>query len=165
MKLFKMINWQLQVDEEAWGYIPFKKILDRDKTKDKTIAFKEMFFIWNYCDVKSDYMHLTDLDIRTDEIKKDIALPKTWKLDKVIQEAIDFYNKKSITVIEQLYRQTLKAASDIGEYLGNTKELLNERDDRDKPIYDVSKITTAVQKVPKLMKDLKLSSQISEIRN
>lgn len=155
MKLFKMENWQLQVDEEAWGYKPFKKILDRDKTKDKTNAFKEMFFIWNFCDVKSDYMHLTDLEVRTEEIKKDIGLNKTWKIDKDIQAAIDFYNKRSISVIEQLYRQTLKAASDIGNYLGNAEQLLHERDDRDKPVYDVSKITMAVQKVPKLMKDLK----------
>lgn len=155
MKLFEMKNWQLQVSDEAWGYKPFKKLLTRDKTKDKGKCLKEMLFIWNYIDVKSDYMHLTDLDVRMSEIKKDIGLPDSWKLDADMKVAIDFYQSRSQTVIEQLYRQTLEAASAIGDYLGNTKALLAERDMQGKVVTDIAKITASVQKIPKLMSDLK----------
>ncbi len=150
-----MKDWNLSVTEVAWGILPFKKLLTRDKTKDKTRSHLEMQFIWHYTDVKSTYQYITDLKVRTEEIKKDIGLPKTWKIDKDIQAAIDLYEERSSTIIETLYKQTLKSASAIGEYLGNTKDLLAERDNQGKLITDISKITGAVSRMPKLMYDLK----------
>lgn len=155
MTLFEMRGWELSIVEQAWGILPFKKLLKRDKTKDKTRAHLEMQFIWHYTDVKSTYQYITDLEVRTEEIKKDIGLPKTWKIDKDVQAAIDLYEERSSTIIEALYRQTLRSASAIGEYLGRTKELLEERDLKGSSVTDISKITTAVGRMPKLMYDLK----------
>ena len=94
--------------------------------------------------------------LRTEELKKDIpGLGDKWKVDELVQEAIALYRKLSQTVIEKLYLQSLKSASDIGDYLENTGILLAERDRHGKPVTDISKITMAVQKVPKLMSDLK----------
>ena len=155
MKLFEMKDWQLQVSDEAWGLLPFNKILKRDKTKDKTIAIAEMLYIWYFCDIKSDYLIVPTKD-RGLEIKKELAaLPAKWKPDKVIQEGIDLYKKRSVTVVQKLYQQSLKSASDIGDYLENTDILLNERDMQGKIVTDIAKITASVQKVPKLMSDLK----------
>ena len=154
MKLFEMKNYNLIVSEEAWGYIPFNKLLKRDKSKNKEIAFKELLFIWNYCDIKSDYIFINNKEVKISEIKKDIGLPIKWKIDKDVQAAINFYNK-FITTIEQLYRNTLMASDAIGNYLSNTKALLAERDVSGKPVNDINKMVGAVQKVPKLMSDLK----------
>lgn len=153
MKLFEMKNWNLHVSEEAWGFLPFKKILTRDKTKDKTTALKEILFVYFYCDIKSDYL-LMDEDTRAEEIKKDIGLPDKWSKDKIIDDAILFYTDRTVSVIESLYRDAVQAAKAIGKYLRNTEELLDERDSSGKPVYDISKITASVQKVPKLMDDL-----------
>ena len=156
MKLFEMKNWQLEVSEEVWGLVPFQKLLKRDKTKNKTRANAEVLFIWFYCDIKSDYQ-LIAKDDRADELSKDIAgLPKGWKPDKVVWEAVDYYNKFK-TVIETLYEGAMISATDIGEYLSHTKALLAERDVHGKPVYDIAKITGSVQKVPKLMQDLKIA--------
>jgi len=154
MKLFKIEKWQLVVSEEAWGLLPFKVILDRDKSKDKEQAIKEMLFVYYFADVKSNYLHMDETD-RTEEIKKDIGLDSDWQVDVEVATAIDFYRNRSESVIEQLYTKSLKAASDIGDYLANTKALLYERDNNGRPVNDISKITNAVQKVPKLMADLK----------
>ena len=154
MKLFEMKNWQLTVSEEAWGLLPFKKLLDRDTSDDKVVANAEMLYIWYYCDIKSDYLLLDEKD-REKELIKDIqGLPKKWKPDKDVKAAMVFYTKFE-TVIEKLYKQSLKSATDIGDYLANTKALLAERDVHGKPVYDIAKITASVQKVPKLMQDLK----------
>jgi hypothetical protein len=155
MNLFEMKDWELSIVEQAWGILAFKKLLTRDKSKGKTRSHLEMQFIWHYTDVKSTYQYIIDLEVRTEEIKKDIGLPKTWKIDKDVQAAIDLYEERSSTIIEALYKQTLKSASAIGEYLGRTKELLDERDNQGKIITDISKITGAVSKMPKLMHDLK----------
>ena len=117
MKIFEMKDYNLQVDETAWGLSPFKAILKRDKNRNKELAFKEMLFIYFYVDIKSDYMYITDNSVRLQEIKKDIKLPDDWKIDSVIQEAIDFYIKMSITPTAKLYKSALKAADDVDKYL------------------------------------------------
>jgi len=40
MKLFEMKDYVLNVSEEAWGLLPFKAILKRDKNRNKETAFK-----------------------------------------------------------------------------------------------------------------------------
>ena len=97
-----MKDYNLQISEEAWGLSPFKAILKRDKNRNKELAFKEMLFIYFYVDIKSDYMYITDNSVRLQEIKKDIKLPDDWKIDSIIQEAIDFYIKMSITQTAKL---------------------------------------------------------------
>lgn len=155
MKLFELKDWQLTVDESVYGLLPFKKILKRDKSRNKDNALKEMLFIYYYTDIKSDYLIISDLKVRTEEIKKDIGLSDDWKIDSVMQEAIDFYESKTLSVIGKLYKNALKAANDISDYLTMTDVLLAERDDRGKPVNDISKITMAITKVKGIMQDLK----------
>ncbi len=154
MKLFEMKEYNLQVSEEAWGYIPFKKLLERDKSKEKEKAFKDILFVWNFCDIRSNYTYIANEEDRIEEIKKDIGLPKNWKFDKEIKDAINFYNKFN-TINERLYRDSIKAANAISEYLSKTEELLKERNIQGNYVTDISKITTALSKIPKLMSDLK----------
>lgn len=158
MKLFQMKNWQLTVSEETWGLLPFSKLLKRDKSKEKETAVAEVLFVWYFCDIKSDYLLMNKED-RIKELIKDIpGLPPKWAPDKVIWEAVDFYIKFK-TITEKLYEDSLISATDIGDYLRNTKALLAERDVQGKPVYDISKITASVQRVPKLMQDLKIAYQ------
>src|SRR3970282_2474580 len=119
MKLFKIENWQLTLEEEVWGLSAFKKLLERDKSKNKERANAEMLFIFYFCDIKSDYLTMKE-DLRIQELKKDIpGLGDKWEVDNLIRDAIDLYRKLSKTVIEKLYLQLLKSASDIGDYLEN----------------------------------------------
>ena len=159
MRLFEMKDWTLSVREEAWGLSPFKKILKRDKSRDKAMALKEMLFIYYYSDIKSDYSIITNELIKTEEIKKDVGLPEDWKIDSTMKEAIDFYESRSITTIGKLYRDALKAANDVSDYLRNTDIILAERDDRGKPVTTVNVITAAINQVNKLMKDLKAAEK------
>ena len=154
MRLFEFKNWSLTVAEEAWGLSAFKTLLDRDKSKGKSIVHAEMLFIYFFCDVKSDYS-VMDEETREKEIIHDIqGLPKGWKVDDKIKDAILTYSKFE-TLIERLYRQTYKSATAVGDYLENTRELLAERDNNGKPVTDIAKITGAMGRMPKLMADLK----------
>lgn len=154
MKLFQFKDWTLVVSEEAWGLSAFNTLLKRDKTKEKVIANAEMLFVWFWCDIKSEYITM-DEETRLQELTQDIAaLPKKWIKDKAIDDAIELYRKFE-TITEKLYRQSYLSATAIGDYLEMTKELLAERDVHGKPVTDISKITTANGKMPKLMADLK----------
>ena len=163
MNLFTLKDWVLTVSDEAWALLPFKKILKRDKNRNKDIANKEMLFIYYYSDIKSDYQIISNDKEREIEIKKDIGLPDNWKIDLVIQEAVDFYNSRSLTVKSKLYKNALKAANDVSDYLAKTDELLNERDANGKPTTDITKITNAIKSIKGIMVDLK-AAEIEVLR-
>lgn len=133
---------------------PFKKIIDRDKTKGKEIAIKELSFIAFFADIRSDYMYIVSDEERATELVKDLELPKDWKVDNIIKQAIEFYTSRSITVNSSIYKSACKAAIDISNYLNKTDVLLDERDENGKVVTDISKITSALEKVPKIMANL-----------
>jgi len=155
MKLFEMKDYNLQVNEVAWGLLPFKAILKRDKNRNKETAFKEILFIYYYTDIRSDYMYILNDKERTTEIIKDIGLHVDWKVDKVMQDAIDFYKSKSVSVIGKLYQDALKSVGDMSEYLRMTDELLRERTNNGGTVTTLPMITTAQEKLPKIMQNLK----------
>lgn len=155
MKLFEMIKHDLKISPEIWGLMPFKKLLDKDKSKGKELAFKEVLFIFYYCDIRSDYSQIMDDKLRSQEIKRDIGLPEKWKIDNEVQEAINLYEKHAITAIGRLYKSSLKAASDVAQYLENTDVLLAERTANGGLVTKINDITNSLAKVPKIMQDLK----------
>jgi len=158
MKLFEMKNWELTVAEEAYGLSPFNKILKRDKSKNKGGAMAELLFIWFWCDIKSNYL-IMDEDNRLEELKKDIVnLPKDFVIDEVIQEGIDLY-KKHETVLERLHKQSLKSATEVGNYLQNTRALLAERDNSGRPVNKIADITRGLKDVKIIMKEIKLTEK------
>ena len=158
MNGFLLKDHVLTVEDNVWGLLPFKKILKRDKSRDKDRALKEMLFIYYYCDIKSDYL-IIDSKFRKEEIIKDIGLPDDWKIDSTMQEAIDFYEERSLTVIGKLYKNALLAANDISEYLTKTKELLEERDDKGKPVTTLTTIVGGISKIKVVMQDLKAAEK------
>lgn len=155
MKLFELKNWVLHVSEEAWGFPIFKKILDRDKSKNKETSLKEFLFIYHFVDLRSDYSIMVNEQERIDNIKKDIGLDKTWNVDSDLQAAINFYQEHSDTIISKLYKSAVKAVNDISVYLNNTESLLNERDKTGKPVYNLQQIVNGLKSVKSIMKDLK----------
>ena len=158
MNGFLLKEYVLTVEDNMWGLLPFKKILKRDKSRDKDRALKEMLFIYYYSDIKSDYL-IIDSKFRIEEIKKDIGLPEDWRIDSVLQEAIDFYEERSLTVVGKLYKNALAAANDISEYLTKTKELLEERDDKGKPVTTLTTIVGGISKIKTVMQDLKAAEK------
>ena len=153
-ELGKNNKYEVEFNPILLTLAPFKKLITRDKSKDKSIAIKEIAFIFFYSDIKSNYMYITDEAERFQEIKKDQELPKDWVIDKDVQEAIDFYKEKSTTINSALYSSACTAVAAISNYLNTTETLLAERDENGKVVTDIAKITGALEKVPKIMANL-----------
>lgn len=152
---FSLVRGILTVAPETWGYIPFKVLLERDKTPEKDQCTMEMLFIHNYCKIGGDYEFIRDLEERKKTIQRDIGLPEDWEIDKELQAAIDFYTSHSTTVLTELYAATVDSVTDITNYLKNTKSLLKERDKAGRTITKISDITGALKSVTSIMKDVK----------
>jgi len=159
MNLFNFIKdtYEVEVAPEALLLEPFKKLASRHKNPQ--MAKKELAFVYFFADIRSDYMYIVDEEERANELRKDLGLPDTWVIDPVMQKAIDFYRERSTTINSMLYQGACKAASDINEYLKITDELLNERDHNGKPVIDIAKIVSALDKIPTIMENLNKAHQ------
>jgi hypothetical protein len=150
MKLFEMKNWKLTVQEQTWALGPFKKLLDKDNTQEKERATKEIAFIWFFCDTRSDYQYITDLEIREKELKKDLRLPSAWKITSDIQDAIDFYNERTQTISSQILKDSYYTANQLSKKM---KELV-ENDDTVLNGATISKLIDGLNKMPTVIKAL-----------
>lgn len=92
MKLFKYEGYEVRVAPEALMLKPFKKLWDRDKSKEKEKAMQEFGFLYFYCDPRSDYQYILDPEDRMDAVKEGEGLPKDWKPDASLKAAMDLYS-------------------------------------------------------------------------
>ena len=91
MKLFKYEGFEVRVAPEALTLKPFKKIWERDKSKNKEKAIEELSFLYFYCDPRSDYQYIIDSEDRLEAVKEGLGFPEDWKPDTVLKAAITFY--------------------------------------------------------------------------
>jgi hypothetical protein len=154
MELFKFIKntYEIEVMPEVVKLKPFADIIKRNKSN-HDLTHKELSLIYFYADIRSDYMYIIDEAERLDSIIKDLKLPIGYKLDKPMVLAIEFYREKSTTVLTTIYEAAYIAACGIAEYIKGAKDLLNDGD------VDIAKITSAIEKVPKIMSNLKAAKK------
>jgi len=152
MNLFEVVNNVVTFSPQALAIKPFKEIWDNDESKDKYVATQELAYIYYMADERSDYKYILDNEEREEEIVKILNMPKGWSgKKKELIRAIHYYERLSETTSTKLLKSTRLVLQKISEFLDNIN--MNERDERTKkPIHDISKITSAVEKIPKLVK-------------
>ena len=124
--------------------------MDKSKTKEKFLQLMSVLYF--YTDPRSSYSYITDDQERLKEIIIQEGLPNDFKIDKVLQEAIDIYKKHIITSSYLLLQDTKIAIDKIREFLRNVD--LTDLDDKGKPKYTISSITQAIKQIPQLSKDI-----------
>lgn len=151
MKLFKYEGYKVWISEEAMALKPFKTLWDRDKSRSKNTAIQELSYIYFMKDPRSDYQYIVDETDRSLAIIEGEGLPKTWKPDTKVQEALQFYDTFKPTSA-LLLEDTRIAIDKIRQFL---KEVdLSALDDKGKPLYTINSITSTIKMIPQLIKDL-----------
>ena len=148
MKLFKFEGYRVIIEPEALLLKPFRVIWERDKKETKEKAINELGFVYFFADPRSDYQYIVDEDERTKAIKEGEGLPDKWVPDKQVLAAIDFY--KQFKTSSVLLLETTRMLVD--KLMKQMKGLdLDERDDKNKPIFALNTITATIEKVPGLV--------------
>ena len=148
MKLFKYEGYRVIIEPEALLLKPFRVIWDRDKKDTKEKAITELGFVYFFSDPRSDYQYIVDEDERIKAIKEGEGLPDKWVPDKQVLAAIDFY--KQFKTSSVLLLETTRMLVD--KLMKQMKTLdLDERDDKNKPIFALNTITATIEKVPGLV--------------
>lgn len=148
MKLFKYEGYRIVISEEALLLKPFKKIWDRDKTKNKEKAYMELGFIYFYCDPRSDYQYLTDEEERLKAIKEGEGIPDKWNPDNIVKEAMNFYNgfKPTSALLLEDTRNM------VNGYRAKLREITKDMSNLE--IKDIKDIGAIIKQIPALVKDL-----------
>lgn len=149
MKLFKFESYNLTISEEAMLLKPFKTIWKRDKNRDKEVAKQELGYIYFMEDPRSDYQIYIDRNERDRQIRIGEGIKDTWKPDKAVQEAMEFYSSfksDSAALLEDMRIMVQKLREQLKE-IDLTKE-----DDKGKPIYSIDSYTKIVTDLAKLTK-------------
>jgi hypothetical protein len=151
MKLLKYEGFNISFEPEILTLKVFKKLYQRDKNKDKSKFIQELGFIYFYADPRSDYQYITDLEDRAKAIIEGQGLPSNWSIDKLLQEAIDYYKSFSPTSA-LLLEDTRVAVDKLRIMLRNIN--LEDTDDKGRPLYTLNTIVATIKQVPALVKDL-----------
>jgi len=162
MRLVDLINNQVTISEEAYLLKPFKAIWDRDKSKDKARALAEMGYIYFMEDFKSDFSDIVDEEAREAEVIGSVDLPPSWKEDKVVRIAREFYRKRSEEVLPLLFLHDIKIAIDRMRTQFREVDFL-ATDNRGKLKYDIEKFARTIEKSVGLLEGLsKLENMVKK---
>lgn len=153
MKLFELSNWNVIISEEAYMLKPFKVIIDKDKSKNKEVALKELAFLWFYTDIKSDYNYLLNEKEKAEEIKKDLNLDPKWTISEDLKKAIEFYKERTTTVSSVILNNSLFIANKL------SNEMRKAVEEGDLSINDIEKISKGLTQMPNIVSSLQKLEQ------
>lgn len=162
MRLIDLINNQITIAEEAYLLVPFKKIWDRDKSIDKATALGEMAFIYFMEDFKSDFSDITKEEERKIEVLRSLTLPPSWKEDKIVKEAREFYRKRSEEITPLLLLRDAKIVIDkMREFYREVDFLALDKNGKAK--YDIDKVARVIERSAGIFENLtKLENMIKK---
>jgi len=152
MKLLNIENYQIKVADEALLVKPIRDLFNADKSKTKEKFYTECSIIFFMADPRSSYGYIVDNDERFEAVKTQEGLPKNYKITPELQAAIDIYKKLTTTISSQLLEDTYVAIDKLRKFLRNID--LYATDDKGKPLYTISSITSAIKAIPQLTKDI-----------
>lgn len=148
MRLLKYEGFKLTFEPELLTIKVFKKLHQRDKTKDKSKFLQELGYIYFFVDPRSDFQIYTDEEERHKKILEGIGVSDTWKIDKDLQEAIDYYAK--FKPISALLLDDTRAM--INGYRSKLRALTATMADLD--VKETKDVGGIIKQIPALVKDL-----------
>lgn len=152
MKLFTIgANRLAEISAECRLIPEFKRIIVRDKDRDKKKAMKELTFIYFYTDYQSPYSSLEE-DSKIKEAKYEARLDDNWKIDEDIEAAIKKYESFQETDNIKLLKAARVGLYKLIDYFKDTE--LTERDDKGKLVNKASDMSNNIANLAKLVQGL-----------
>ena len=152
MHIINYNNYQIELAEEALLIKPIRDLFNADRTKNKEKFMTQMSVIYFLADPRSSYNYIVDEQERLQAIISQEGLPKDFKIDKKLEQAIQIYKEHTITSSYLLLQDTKIAIDKVREFLREID--LTETDDKGKPIYTINQVTSAIKQIPQLAKDV-----------
>ena len=155
MKAFDIQGDEVTFTPEFLAVPEFKEIWNRDKSKHKQQAIKELSYIVFLCDntVYNPYRGYSE-EVREDILKEDFMRDKKWKPDEKIEKATTKLHELLETTSSRLLKSSKIAADKLGTYFENVDFSL--LDDRGKPQYSARDLASNLAAVGNIIKSLRV---------
>lgn len=151
MKLVRINDYKLEVEDELLLLKPFKELYKADKTKDKSKFFDFLTIVYYTYDPRSDYNYITNEEERLKEVCASNGLSVPSYTVKEL-ECIELYKQLTTTISSSLLKSTRIAIGKVQEFLENLD--MYATDNNGKPIYSINTVTSAVKQIPALVKEV-----------
>lgn len=150
MKLIKVNDFKLEVDDELFLLKPFKELYKSDKSKNKSDFFNFLTILYFTYDPRSDYMYITNESDRLKEVCETNGI-KIKKFTDKENDCKDLYIKCTKTSSSLLLEDTRATVDNIRKMLQSIN--FDSMEEKDKVIA-LKNITSVTSMIPKLIKDL-----------
>ena len=166
MKLLSIEGYQLKVADEALLVKPIRKLFNQDRSASKEQFYKQMSYLYFMIDPRSTYSYILNEEERAKAIIEQEGLEEDFKPSPLLKEAMEVYRKHTITPSQELLNAALIAAHNVSDFL-KKPDILTEEDDKGKPKYQISSITSALKNVEGIVTSLqnlqkKVESELTE---
>ena len=151
MKLVRIVNYKLEVEDELLLLKPFKEVYKADKSKDKIKFFDFLTIVYYTYDPRSDYNYITNEEERLKEVCESNGLDIP-KFNQKELDCIELYKQLTTTISSALLKSTRVAIGKVQEFLENLD--MYEKDEKGKPIYGINTVTAAIKQIPALVKEV-----------
>ena len=153
MKLIDFTDYQVKVNGEALLVKPIRDIYNKDKSKNHESFMQQMSYLYFMVDPRSTYNYITEDEERSKTIILQEGLPSDFTPSEDLTKAMEWYEKHTVTPSQKLLKAALTAADTVSQFLMRT-DILEQLDDKGRPMYDVAKITNSLSNVNKLVPQL-----------
>lgn len=153
MKLLQVENYSLKVADEALLIKPIRKLFNQDRSQSKEQFYRQMSYLYFMIDPRSTYSYILNMDERAKAIIEQEGLDKDFTPSPLLKEAMEVYKKHTVTPSQELLNAALKAAHTVSEFLMRD-DILEQEDDKGKPKYQISSITSALKNVEGIVNSL-----------
>jgi hypothetical protein len=150
-RLFDIVGGNVIMNPTILWIPEFKAIWDRDKSKHKGQAVKEISYIVFLYSFKSPYLAYSERD-RKVKILRDYFGETEWEPDEIVTKAIKRYNELQETATTRLLNASLRLCDKVTEYFDSID--LNEKDRMGKPVYALNEVVKNMKDVGPVVKSL-----------
>ena len=138
-----------------------------DRSKQKERFMQQISYMFFMVDPRSTYSYIIDLKERHKQIVLQEGLPENFQPSPELKEAMEIYEKHTITSSTRLLESTRIAVDALSEELKKTRERLLERTDKGAAVYKINDIMASLERVLKFIPQLqelerKVESEIRE---
>jgi hypothetical protein len=153
VKVFDIVSGEVVIDPSRLIIPEFKKLWQRDKSKDKRNVTKEIAYITFLFDLSSDnpYRGYTEYE-RESVLKKDIFGDLNWEPDEDVDEAIKRFKKLMETTNTRVLLGAKKAAEELAKWFEQIDFSLT--DAYGKPVFSARELSSNLKEVGNIVKSL-----------
>lgn len=151
MSIFGFKDGKVAIEPLNLTIPEFKEIYDRDNSKDKSIAYIELCYVYHMSDFKSPYNNYDAKD-KDSKIRYDYIKDPKWNPDSLIITAISKYKEINETPSLKLLKDSRKAIEKVRNYLSTVD--LDELDAKGNKVNKITELSKAISDIGKMIESL-----------